>query len=62
MSKVDLHLHTTFSDGRLTPLELVTFCYEKGLKVIAISDHDTTEGISQAKSVGCPLESRLYLL
>ena len=55
MSKVDLHLHTSFSDGRLTPLELVTFCYEKGLKVIAISDHDTTEGISQAKSVGCTL-------
>ena len=55
MPKVDLHLHTTYSDGRLTPSELVTFCFEKGLEVIAISDHDTTEGIRQSESLACTL-------
>ena len=47
MVEVDLHLHTTFSDGRLAPTELVDLCAERGLKVISISDHDTTEGIPE---------------
>jgi 3',5'-nucleoside bisphosphate phosphatase len=45
---VDLHLHTTASDGRLTPSELVTLVAGKGLKVVSISDHDTTEGLAEA--------------
>ena len=48
MVEVDLHLHTTFSDGRLTPTELVRLCNQRGLKVIAISDHDSTEGLPEA--------------
>jgi hypothetical protein len=48
LHEVDLHLHTTYSDGTLTPTELVDLCASKGLKVIAISDHDSTEGISEA--------------
>ena len=48
MIEVDLHLHTTFSDGRLTPTELVGLCHERGLKVICISDHDTTNGLPEA--------------
>jgi hypothetical protein len=48
MFEVDLHLHTTFSDGRLTPTELVDLCASRGLKHIAISDHDSTEGLSEA--------------
>lgn len=48
MIEVDLHLHTTFSDGTLTPTELVDLCAARGLKVIAISDHDSTEGLSEA--------------
>jgi predicted metal-dependent phosphoesterase TrpH len=48
MTEVDLHLHTTFSDGRLSPTELVRLCAERGLKVISISDHDSTEGIAEA--------------
>ena len=48
MVEVDLHLHTTFSDGTLTPTELVTLCAERGLKVISISDHDSTEGMAEA--------------
>jgi predicted metal-dependent phosphoesterase TrpH len=45
---VDLHLHTTESDGRLTPSELVAFVASKGLKVISVSDHDTTDGLAEA--------------
>ena len=46
--EVDLHLHTRASDGTLTPTELVELCANRGLKVIAISDHDSTEGLSEA--------------
>jgi hypothetical protein len=45
MIEVDLHLHTTFSDGRLTPAELVKLCAQRGLKEIAVTDHDSLEGI-----------------
>ena len=47
-ASVDLHLHTTYSDGRLSPSELVRLCGERGLRVISISDHDSTEGIPEA--------------
>ena len=46
--EVDLHLHTRASDGTLTPAELVELCAGRGLKVIAISDHDSTEGLTEA--------------
>lgn len=46
--EVDLHLHTRASDGTLTPTELVELCAGRGLKTIAISDHDSTEGLSEA--------------
>ena len=45
---VDLHLHTTASDGRLSPRELVRLVADRGLKQISISDHDTTEGLAEA--------------
>ncbi len=48
MAEVDLHLHTTRSDGRLTPTELVHLAVRKGLRVIAVTDHDTTAGIEEA--------------
>ena len=46
--KADLHLHTTTSDGRLTPAALVRLAAEKGLDVIAITDHDSVGGIDDA--------------
>ena len=46
--EVDLHLHTTFSDGNLTPTELIDLCAEKGLNTVAVTDHDSTEGIEEA--------------
>ncbi len=50
MGEVDLHLHTTASDGRLTPPELVRLAAGRGLKVIAITDHDTTDGVRPAQA------------
>ncbi len=50
MKTIDLHTHTTFSDGSYTPDELVSYAVEKGLAAIAITDHDTTEGIVPALS------------
>ena len=48
MAEVDLHLHTTASDGWLTPTQLVTLLAEKGLRFAAITDHDSTEGLEEA--------------
>ena len=47
MAIVDLHLHTTYSDGRLKPAQLVRLCADRGLEVIAVSDHDSTEGLDE---------------
>ena len=47
-AKIDLHTHTTFSDGTLTPRELVELAKERDLAVLAVTDHDSTEGISEA--------------
>ena len=52
---VDLHLHTTMSDGRLSPTELVTLCAERGLRQIAITDHDSLEGLSEAQAAAADL-------
>ena len=45
---VDLHLHTTCSDGRLTPSELIRLTARQGLKVVSVTDHDSTEGLAEA--------------
>ncbi len=48
MAEVDLHLHSTYSDGRLTPAQLVDLVAERGLRVAALTDHDSTEGLAEA--------------
>ncbi len=48
MSRVDLHLHSTASDGRFSPVEIVRKSAEAGLTVIALADHDTIDGIVPA--------------
>lgn len=45
---VDLHVHSTKSDGSFTPKELVEYALEKGLSAFALSDHDTILGIEEA--------------
>ncbi|WP_105168006.1 RNase RNM [Pseudoalteromonas sp. T1lg23B] len=49
MIKYDLHSHTTFSDGRLSVAELLERATEKGVDVLAITDHDTTAAILPAQ-------------
>lgn len=48
MNYIDLHVHSTASDGSYTPSELVRYAIEKGLIAFALTDHDTTEGIDEA--------------
>lgn len=48
VSQVDLHIHSTASDGRLSPADIVRKSVELGLKVIAIADHDSVDGIAPA--------------
>ena len=45
---VDLHVHSTRSDGTFTPTELVDYAIEKGLSAFALTDHDTTDGLAEA--------------
>lgn len=53
MVKADLHVHTTASDGLLTPSDVVKWANKKEIKVISITDHDTVSGIEEAiKSSG----------
>lgn len=49
---IDLHTHTTASDGSLEPAELVRLAHRQGLRVIAITDHDTVDGIDEALKEG----------
>ena len=48
MNYIDLHCHTTASDGLLTPAQLVESAAAVGLQTIAVSDHDSTEGLAEA--------------
>lgn len=45
---VDLHMHSAASDGALPPAELVILCAERGLTHMALTDHDTMDGIAEA--------------
>lgn len=48
LSRIDLHSHTTASDGHVVPAALVTKAAQAGIQVLAITDHDTTEGVPAA--------------
>jgi predicted metal-dependent phosphoesterase TrpH len=56
---IDLHTHTVYSDGTFTPRELVTLAVERGLDVLAITDHDTTDGLAEAKEAGADMAIHL---
>ncbi|MCL2646061.1 MAG: PHP domain-containing protein [Phycisphaerales bacterium] len=49
---IDLHVHTTHSDGTFTPDEVVRYAKEKELAAIAITDHDCVSGVKEAKETG----------
>ena len=45
---LELHAHTLYSDGLLSPADLVELAVERGLFALAITDHDSVEGIAEA--------------
>ena len=47
---IDLHVHTTASDGQYTPSQIIEFAHDKNIGVIAITDHDTVAGIEEGKN------------
>lgn len=47
MKQIDLHVHSTFSDGTFTPSMLVSEAVNKGLSAIALTDHDTVSGVKE---------------
>ena len=59
MKIVDLHAHTTASDGSYTPAELVRYAKKKGLSALAITDHDTIAGVEEASIEGRKLGIRV---
>lgn len=52
---IDLHIHTTASDGSLTPAAVAGLARQRGLKAIAITDHDTIAGCPEAQAAGSGL-------
>lgn len=52
MKLIDLHTHSTFSDGSMTPDELVCHAKQHGLSAVALTDHDSVSGIDEALKAG----------
>jgi len=55
MNLIDLHTHSTASDGSYRPAEVVRLAKEGGLKAVALTDHDTTDGLDEALAAGVEL-------
>jgi 3',5'-nucleoside bisphosphate phosphatase len=47
-SRLDLHLHTTVSDGHLPPRDLIRRAHANGVSTVAVTDHDNTDGLAEA--------------
>lgn len=59
MSSIDLHAHSLYSDGTLSPTELVKRAHENNVKVLALTDHDITDGLEEANRVARELGIKL---
>lgn len=53
---IDLHTHSSFSDGTMRPEKLVSYAEKRGVEVLALTDHDTVDGIDEFLSVGGNIE------
>jgi hypothetical protein len=58
--KADFHIHSTFSDGTLTPTEIVYQAAKLDLNAISITDHDSLDGVSEAIKLG--IEKNVYVI
>jgi predicted metal-dependent phosphoesterase TrpH len=56
MAKADFHCHSTASDGKLTPTQLIDLAASRGVKILALTDHDSTEGIAEARAAAAKHE------
>ena len=45
---IDLHMHSNVSDGKLSPADLVRLVHANGVELMALTDHDTMDGVRQA--------------
>jgi predicted metal-dependent phosphoesterase TrpH len=52
MNRIDLHTHSSYSDGSLSPRQLVQLAKKRGLRAIALTDHDTVAGVEEALEAG----------
>ncbi|MCH8038954.1 MAG: PHP domain-containing protein [Nitrospinae bacterium] len=55
MARIDLHLHTTYSDGSVPPAEVVSLAHKASVTALAITDHDIVDGIPEALEAGTQL-------
>lgn len=53
---IDLHVHSTASDGTDTPSQVIHKAYEAGLSAVALTDHDTVSGVAEAMNTALPIE------
>ncbi len=49
MPNIDLHMHSVYSDGTYTPAQLVSYAKKKGLSALSLTDHDTIDGLVEAR-------------
>ena len=52
---IDLHMHSTASDGALSPAALMKLCRERGLSRVSLTDHDTLDGVAEAQDAAATL-------
>ena len=60
--KIDLHMHSTYSDGNLPPAELMSYLIDQGVSIAALTDHDSTEGLHEAYLAISKSDSQLELI
>jgi 3',5'-nucleoside bisphosphate phosphatase len=60
MKKIDLHTHTTASDGIYSPTRLIDIALRNGLTALAITDHDTVEGLPEAMAYAASTGLRIF--
>ncbi|MET1159708.1 MAG: PHP domain-containing protein [Thermoprotei archaeon] len=60
--KADMHIHSSFSDGRASPREILLYAISKGLSVISITDHDTFAGSVEARKYAKNFEEKIVVI
>lgn len=58
MSLIDLHVHSNVSDGTLSPTQVVEHAVQQGLSAIALTDHDTVDGVKEAMDAAASLSAK----